>query len=59
LQEELIKYNCLIAYINEILTFVEVAYDAGEALLRDIIRQYNAKMNLIDDSSINMFYLDI
>ena len=28
---------------------MEQAYPAAEVLLRDILRQYNSKMNLIDD----------
>ena len=51
LQEHLIKFNCLVAYITEILTFVEVAYESAELILRDILRQYNSKINLIDDPS--------
>jgi hypothetical protein len=51
LQEHLIKFNCLVAYITEILTFVEVAYESAELIVRDILRQYNSKINLIDDPS--------
>jgi hypothetical protein len=46
---EMIKFNCLLGYISEILLFVELAYPAAELCLRDILRQYNSKMNLIDD----------
>jgi hypothetical protein len=39
----------LINYVTEILNFVEQAYPAVEVYLRDILRQYNSKINLIDD----------
>jgi hypothetical protein len=34
--------------VSEVLAYVEMAYPAAELYLRDIIRQYNSKMNLID-----------
>ena len=49
--EHLIKFNSLLSYISEILLFVEVAYDQAELIARDILRQYNSKINLIDDPS--------
>lgn len=49
--DHLIKFNCLLSYISEILLFVEVAYDQAELIARDILRQYNSKINLIDDPS--------
>lgn len=49
--EYLIKFNCLLEYIYEVLSFVESAYSQGEILVRDILRQYNSKINLIDDPS--------
>ncbi len=49
MKQEIIKFNCLFGYISEILSFVELAYPAAELCLRDILRQYNSKMNLIDD----------
>ena len=50
METEIIKFNCLISYVSEIVTFVESAFPAAELFLRDILRQYNSKMNLIDDS---------
>lgn len=50
-KEHLIKFNCLLSYISEIVSFVEVAYDQAELIVRDILRQYNSKINLIDDPS--------
>jgi hypothetical protein len=54
--EHLIRLNCLLNYITEIILFIDVAYGQAELIVRDILRQYNSKINLIDDSSI---YLDI
>jgi hypothetical protein len=50
-KDHLIKINCLLGYIGEILGFVEVAYEQAEVIARDILRQYNSKINLIDDPS--------
>ncbi len=54
--EHLIKLNCLLNYITEIILFIDVAYGQAEIIVRDILRQYNSKINLIDDSSncVNM-----
>jgi hypothetical protein len=49
MRQDIIKFNCLLGYISEIISFVEQAYPAAEVFLRDILRQYNSKMNLIDD----------
>ncbi len=35
----------------ESLNFVDSAYDAAELIIRDALRQYNSKINLIDDPS--------
>ena len=39
--------------------FVEVAYDQAELIARDILRQYNSKINLIDDPSNYPPYADV
>ena len=39
------------ANISEIFNFIDTTYSAMEAATRDIIRQYNSKINLIDDWS--------
>lgn len=49
MQCDIIKFHSLLGYVSEVFGFVEQAYPAAEALLRDILRQYNSKMNLIDD----------
>jgi hypothetical protein len=33
------------------LGFIEIAYEQAELIARDILRQYNSKINLIDDPS--------
>ena len=48
MRPDIIKFNCLLGYVSEIISFVEQAYPAAEVFLRDILRQYNSKMNLID-----------
>lgn len=37
--------------LNEIFSFIENTYSVLEGQVRDIIRQYNSKINLIDDGS--------
>lgn len=49
MQSDIIKFHSLLGYVTEVFAFVEKAYPAAEVLLRDILRQYNSKMNLIDD----------
>lgn len=38
-------------YISEVLSFVETAYVAAEVIVKEALRQYNSKINLIDDPS--------
>jgi hypothetical protein len=38
---------------------VEVAYDQVELIARDILRQYNSKINLIDDPSNFWLIIDV
>ena len=49
--EDIVKFNCLMANISEIFSFIDTTYSTMEAATRDIIRQYNSKINLIDDCS--------
>jgi hypothetical protein len=41
--------------ITEIINFIETTYTVLETCLRDINRQYNSKINLIDDSRTDIF----
>lgn len=50
-KKDIIKYNCLITYISEVFNFIDTTYTQLEASVRNIIREYNSKINLIDDSS--------
>lgn len=47
----MVKYSCLLSKITEIINFIDTTYTVLETCIRDIIRQYNSKINLIDDSS--------
>lgn len=49
--EDITKFSCLMANVSEIFNFIDTTYSAMEAATRDIIRQYNSKINLIDDCS--------
>lgn len=48
---DMISWTCLLSNVNEIFNFIESTYVALETQVRDIIRQYNSKINLIDDGS--------
>lgn len=50
-KEPLIKASCMLGYISEALSFVDVAYNAAEVIIRDALRHYNSKIDLIDDPS--------
>ena len=51
MKKDIIKYNCLITFISEVLNFVDTTYNTLEASVREIRSQYNRIKNLIDDSS--------
>lgn len=51
IKHDVVKYNCLMSNITEIINFTDTTYTALEACMRDIVRQYNSKINLIDDST--------
>ena len=55
MKPNIIKFNSLISYVSEVISYIETAYPAAESLVKEIIRQYKSKINLIDyaDSSQN------
>lgn len=50
-KEDVIAVNYLMAHIGELFTFVQSSYVAIGNQVRDILRQYNNKINLLDDPS--------
>lgn len=51
LKEDVIKINYLVAYIGELFSFAQNSYQAIGNQVRDIMRQYNNKINLLDNPS--------
>lgn len=47
----MIKINYLVAYIGELFSFAQNSYQAIGNQVRDIMRQYNNKINLLDNPS--------
>ena len=51
MKKDIIKYNCLITYVSEVLNFVDTTYATLESSVREIRSHYSRMKNLIDDSS--------
>lgn len=50
MKEDVIKINYLIAYVGELFSFAQNSYQAIGNQVRQIMGQYNNKINLLDSS---------